>query len=616
LRKLFAMKMDYCATAQYLRRLLFIWLTTAMLHLASKASAAIEYDTWYGNADGYWSTYANWSVPEGGAYPSSDIDCGLIFGTQGVSRLINTNDIVGRGFDGVLIYTNGYDLRGDPIGIDTVLLASYPSGFSTIEPGLNFYGGRIEIDASGALLALNGPITIINTALLVINNGILATRGAWSGGGNYSVLFAGSGSVQLTASVSPFAGTVGVSNSTTILVFGAWSNALFNVASGTLNGGGTIGRVNMTGGQFQPGYSFGVGQMTVLSNFTANSSSTLSFRLAGTSPGTDYDQLLFTSTNGAAVSLGNAQLQLQPSGTPIPGSTFTIIDMAGTQNKVTGTFAGWPEGSQQFVGNAFYRITYAGGDGNDVVLTVTNVSAVWKGGGATPAWSLSSNWSNNVVPAQNYDVIFPITPATFTASNDLGGLQLNHLIFEGAGYHVTGASPQIRGGIIDSNTSVFNANYLDTGVKLLAEQSFLEAGFALYATNVIPGTNNLVLDGAGFYGLASLGAGTGTVTRVGGGSTVLFGTNAFTGAFNILDGYLTLDGGDASASSGIVVSNGWLTMAGLAPPITLVSSNALLRPGPASASTTPRAILISAPARFNSPSRVRPSGNATGLQGP
>ena len=66
------------------------------------------------------------------------------------------------------------------------------------------------------------------------------------------------------------------------------------------------------------------------------------------------------------------------------GDTFTIIDNKGT-NPVTGTTAGaggtfkdLPEGAEITVGGVTFKISYVGGDGNDVVLTALNDSPVPK----------------------------------------------------------------------------------------------------------------------------------------------------------------------------------------------------------------------------------------------
>jgi predicted outer membrane repeat protein len=68
-----------------------------------------------------------------------------------------------------------------------------------------------------------------------------------------------------------------------------------------------------------------------------------------------------------SVDLGNATLNIILGFTPALGQTFTIINNQSTA-AVTGTFNGLPEGAVFTVGGSYFRITYQGGDGNDVVL--------------------------------------------------------------------------------------------------------------------------------------------------------------------------------------------------------------------------------------------------------
>ncbi|HEV8267425.1 MAG TPA: immunoglobulin domain-containing protein, partial [Thermoanaerobaculia bacterium] len=84
----------------------------------------------------------------------------------------------------------------------------------------------------------------------------------------------------------------------------------------------------------------------------------------GTTPGVNYDQLAVTGT----VSLGNAALALSVGYSPIMGDTYIIISNDAL-DAVTGTFANLAEGATFAVGTNAFSITYAGGTGNDVVLT-------------------------------------------------------------------------------------------------------------------------------------------------------------------------------------------------------------------------------------------------------
>lgn len=63
------------------------------------------------------------------------------------------------------------------------------------------------------------------------------------------------------------------------------------------------------------------------------------------------------------------------------GDTFTIIDNKGTSpvtGMTAGTFKDLPEGAEITVGGAIFKISYVGGDGNDIVLTAQNDSVAPK----------------------------------------------------------------------------------------------------------------------------------------------------------------------------------------------------------------------------------------------
>ena len=58
-----------------------------------------------------------------------------------------------------------------------------------------------------------------------------------------------------------------------------------------------------------------------------------------------------------------------------PGNSFTILTTSGTS---AGSFAGLPEGSLFAASGTNWIISYAGGTGNDVVLTVAGALDVWR----------------------------------------------------------------------------------------------------------------------------------------------------------------------------------------------------------------------------------------------
>jgi Bacterial Ig-like domain (group 3)/Calx-beta domain len=86
------------------------------------------------------------------------------------------------------------------------------------------------------------------------------------------------------------------------------------------------------------------------------------------------------------------------SGAPAAGQTFTIIDNDGT-DPVSGTFTGMPERATIPLAGQVIRISYQGGDGNDVVLAVlAETSAVLTQNTSTTkvgeAWTLTDTVSS------------------------------------------------------------------------------------------------------------------------------------------------------------------------------------------------------------------------------
>lgn len=88
-----------------------------------------------------------------------------------------------------------------------------------------------------------------------------------------------------------------------------------------------------------------------------------------------YDQIALEATLSYGLELGGSRLDLTylEGGVIKKGDTFTIIDNK-TTYPMSGTFKDLPEGAEITVGGATFKISYVGGDGNDVVLTALNDS--------------------------------------------------------------------------------------------------------------------------------------------------------------------------------------------------------------------------------------------------
>jgi len=138
------------------------------------------------------------------------------------------------------------------------------------------------------------------------------------------------------------------------------------IAAGVLKGVGTIRSLSADGGTLAPGHS--PGTLTVLQNLSLSGQSVYEVEIQSTQA---YDQVRV----GQDATLSNATLRaVAYSGLSVKaGDQFTIIDNQGS-NPVTGTFAGLAEGATLAFGDGgVLRISYVGGDGNDVVLTVVSV---------------------------------------------------------------------------------------------------------------------------------------------------------------------------------------------------------------------------------------------------
>ena len=111
-----------------------------------------------------------------------------------------------------------------------------------------------------------------------------------------------------------------------------------------------------------PGGSPGI---LTCSNFNAGGGSgTRQIELNGTTPGTGYDQLNVRGTVNLAGVTVSATLGFASS----TNDQFTIINND-SSDAVVGTFSGLPQSKRLYIGHELFQIDYAGGSGNDVVLS-------------------------------------------------------------------------------------------------------------------------------------------------------------------------------------------------------------------------------------------------------
>jgi fibronectin-binding autotransporter adhesin len=248
-----------------------------------------------------------------------------------------------------------------------------PAGFTI--PNAASFGGNGQgnngvVNGDGTW---NGPITL--TAFTEIGgNGVLTFNGIISGGFALSVGESSSSAVTFGANntyngtTTVFAGTLfvnGLQPSSNVVVN--------NTAAAILGGTGTVGAVSLTGpaaggsAHLAPGLSPGI---INTGNLAMPAGTNFDVQLNGLTAGSGYDQANVTGT----VSLGGT-LNVTLGFSPPNGAAFTIINND-VSDSVSGTFAGLAQGATFVVNGVTFQISYTGGTGNDVVLTVQSGGSI------------------------------------------------------------------------------------------------------------------------------------------------------------------------------------------------------------------------------------------------
>ena len=280
---------------------------------------------------------------------------------NGTARLGNFNQLVdvadvlvnGGGLFDFGVYNDTFDtLRGAGtvnFGVDGWIYLGLNNGSSTFDG--NFTGTGY---APGWTVGKNGSGTFTMNGNCTFSLGIIHVLGG--------KLLANGSQLQIPATVD--AGT-------------------------TLGGSGTVGSI-LANGIVSPGNSPGI---LSCSNVTFSASGALNVELTGPTPGSGYDQLKSLILIGSNI-LNGATLQVTPAfTTPVAiGQQFTILDNS-TPNLLNGIFNGLPQGSTITASGYKFSLSYVGGTGNDVVLTLTSVP-----GAELSASVTSGNGSHTIDP--------------------------------------------------------------------------------------------------------------------------------------------------------------------------------------------------------------------------
>ncbi len=241
-----------------------------------------------------------------------------------------------------LVVNDGGKIEGNPsaaLRLDGPLLSTNINGFAWIKLALRLGPTATNVVVQGSSLILEGPLSSLGSAL-------------WETTGNGSIAFYEGGT---------YPGTIRVWQGSPFLP-GSLPQATIDLTPGTrLTGTGQVARVTLHNAIVQPTagiHPLRIGELSVdgLGSLECRVTAADTYgRIAcATQPKLNGNVTLFFSTDNFD---------------PAPGQSFTLV-RNDSALPVAGTFANIPEGSLlKLQTNRYFRVTYQGGDGNDVVVT-------------------------------------------------------------------------------------------------------------------------------------------------------------------------------------------------------------------------------------------------------
>ncbi len=305
------------------------------------------------------------------------VDSSILLGSAGEFSIGGDGGLTISGSGTATVVGNNF-FSGDVSVTDTATLVAGNMSDDTIPDSATVDVGAtasFSILGGGANEAVNaltgsGSVSIGDSDLLTLapSGGSSTFSGAISGDG--SLQMGGTGTQILSGDNSYAGGTLMLGG--VLQVDGSLTSGVswVNGSGGTLAGSGTINAaVDMTGtsgGAIAPGAP--TGELTVNGLVTLASGGSFDVELTSSS---DHDKLITDQTPD----LGDATLNVSLLNyTGAANDTFVILENTGAGAAPTTTFAGLAEGATLTVDGTDFTISYVGGDGNDVVLTVGGVT--------------------------------------------------------------------------------------------------------------------------------------------------------------------------------------------------------------------------------------------------
>ena len=570
---------------------------------APRSEATVR--TWTGlGVDNHWTTPGNWS---GSVAPVPGDSLSFPWMTSSVSNFNSYAD--GTTFNEIFVSTSanlttasGYTFGGNRlilsngISVVTGLLMVYSNAGVNVDCNITL--GTNQMFSATSPLNINGSVDGNGYVLTFGNSGSININGTVTnsrpGLVAYDVVKTNTGTLTISSAAHLDIQSVAVKQGV-LVMNGMATNSYFVVTNGSMVLDGQVhyaeadygGVVSGTGdasylqgdgagGVFSPGDSNGPGVL-MCDYFYPIPNEAFVFppapgifqvNINGTTPGTGYSQLRVTTDyalsyvffNGVNDFIISENLDVNVNYASQIGDSFLILRaLSGlpydpNPNYGNGMFAGLPSGSIYDSANGWsFGVSY---DTDGVTLTTarapTSPFVLWKGSGDASTlsyenryWSSTNNWALGLVPGTGSHVQFTKYQYSYAAyamlppplTNDLSsGTSLASFLFTGTNYALYGNAITITEGITNQISAGTNFCYLDVAAS---------------------GLLTFEADTGGMFVLGGTLAGSGTVSKEGGGTLQYTGTtmDSFVGTVVVDKGTLQVDG---SFTDGSFTVNGGL----------------------------------------------------------
>jgi autotransporter-associated beta strand protein len=333
--------------------------------------------SWTGTVSNVWSNAGNWTAggPPTGAQTATfdanftsanqpQIQAATAVGELHMATGVTQNVTISASAANILTITG---VAGTGILIDNA------SAFTlNITARVAVGADQIWTNNSGNLFTVSGAtLGMSGNALTVNGTGDTLISSIITGGMGSVLTKDGTGTLTLTGTNTYDDNTI--VNGGTLLVNNTAGSGT-GMGDVTVNTGGTLGGTGSisgsvtvnAGGNLAPGNGGNTSGMLTTGALTLAATSNFRVDINGAAAGTGYDQIVAT----AGVNVTGSNLVVTVSTTVTNGQMFTIVNKT-SGGAVTGTFAGIPQGGT-VVGSdgTVFQVSYTGGTGNDIVLTV------------------------------------------------------------------------------------------------------------------------------------------------------------------------------------------------------------------------------------------------------